>query len=240
MRLLRADISSEESLTVDRLVETWDRRKPAPTPQTTGFRRTLVLSLAAVAAAAVFGILLWNSNLRSSEPRSGEDVVLLLMAQTRSFEFRLDQQPYLPIVRTRGGNDPGVDYDLIAGEMTRLGADSYAMGRFYLLQKNFDRAIGFLEEAENQPAASAAVHNDLGVAYMERGGDIDLRKAAEEFRHALALDEAFAPAAFNLAIFHERTGGLSQAEMQWRRYLQLDSDSGWAGEVRSKLETMSR
>src|SRR5688572_24646194 len=59
MRVLRTDITPEETGRVDRLTETWDRRKtPAPTPARSKGprRRTFFLSLASVAAAAVFGV----------------------------------------------------------------------------------------------------------------------------------------------------------------------------------------
>ena len=242
MRIMHRDVTPDENLRIDQISGSWDRLKDLPPARKTGSgnHKVWLLSLASV-AAAVFGVLfLWNSMRRPVEPQSGGEIVQLLLAQGRPFELRLNEQGYQPILRTRGPEDLGVDYGLIAGEMTRLSADSYAMGRFYLLQKDFDRATAQLEDAERQPRASAAVHNDLGVAYMERGGETNLRKAAEEFRHALELDPDFAPAVFNLAIFHERTGTLSQAETQWRRYLQLDSNSGWAGEVRSKLENVSR
>jgi tetratricopeptide (TPR) repeat protein len=244
MRVMQRAVTDDENAKIDRIWGSWDRREPLPPVRKHGGfanRRVWFLSLVSVAAVAVFGVLfLWNSTRRPVEPQSGGEIVQLLLAQGRPFELRLNEQAYQPIVRTRGAEDPGVDYGLIAGEMTRLSADSYAMGRFYLLQKDFDQATAQLEDAERQPGVSAAVHNDLGVAYMERGGETNLRKAAEEFRHAQEMDPNFAPAVFNLAIFHERTGTLSQAETQWRRYLQLDPNSGWAGEVRSKLENVSR
>ena len=242
MRVMHRGVTTDENVRIDHISGSWDRLKDLPPVRKSGSgnHRIWILSLASAAAAVLFGVLfLWDTMRRPVEPQSGGEIVQLLLAQARPFELRLNEQAYQPILRTRGG-DSVVDYGLIAGEMTRLSADSYAMGRFYLLQKDFDRATAQLEDAERQPRVSAAVHNDLGVAYIERGGETNLRKAAEEFRHALELDPDFAPAVFNLAIFHERTGTLSQAETQWRRYLQLDSNSGWAGEVRSKLENLSR
>jgi tetratricopeptide (TPR) repeat protein len=124
--------------------------------------------------------------------------------------------------------------------MTRLGADSYQMGRFYLIHQDFTKAISYLEMAEREVGARPEFHNDLGAAYLEAGGEGFLAKAGEEFRHALQADPEFVPAAFNLAIFYERTGLLSEARRQLERFLELDPSSEWAGEARSKLEGLSR
>jgi tetratricopeptide (TPR) repeat protein len=163
-----------------------------------------------------------------AEPASASEVVQLLLSQQRPFELQLANQPHLPILRTRGAEDPGVSYGLLAGELTRLSADSHQMGRFYLIQKDFQRAINYLELAEKEIGASPEIHNDLGVAYLEGGGESRLQKAAQEFQHALEKDPSFAPAVFNLAVFHERTGAMGEAEAHWRRYLQLDTNSAWS------------
>jgi tetratricopeptide (TPR) repeat protein len=113
------------------------------------------------------------------------------------------------------------------------------MGRFYLLQKDFARAIPYLEMAEREPGAGAAVHNDLGVAYLESGDPMQLQRAGQEFQHALADNELFLPAAFNLAVSYERMNAPAQAEAQWKRYLELDSRSEWAAEARSRLQGLS-
>ena len=242
MRVLAEESSPQEVEAIDRAVQNWQQNAgaivTAPRRNVSGIKKW-VLSMAGLAAVVALATLSWTFFDRPGQPTTGAEVVQLLLAQERRFELRLGDQPYAPIVRTRGGSEPDLDYGLLAGEMTRLAADSYAMGRFYLLQGQFDRAISFLEDAERQPRASAAVHNDLGVAYLESGGQ-NLAKAAEEFSHALSSDPAFSAAVFNLAIFHERMGTLSQAEVHWRRYLQFDSTSGWADEVRSKLEVVNR
>jgi len=243
MRVMQLNITPAEDAHINRIADSWDRRKHVSSdtlPAAWG-HKNFFLALMTVAVAAVFGVLLfWSSTHKPPEPQSPAEVVQLLLAQGRASELRLDQQPYTPTTRTRGREVSGVDYGLIASEMVYMGADSYAMGRLYLLQKDFARATSELEKAEKQSGASAGVHNDLGVAYLERGGEINIRKAAEEFRYALQINPDFAPAVYNLAIVSERTDALSQAEAQWKRYLELDSTSGWAGEARSRLEKVSR
>src|SRR5207302_469018 len=130
-----------------------------------------ILGLAAVAAVLVVAVIGGRLLIeRQAQPKSASEVVELLLSQRRPFESRLANEPHLPIVRTRGGDDQGIAYGLVAGEMTRLAADSHQMGRFYLLQKDFSRSIPYLEIAEREVGAGAAVHNDLGVAYLEGDG----------------------------------------------------------------------
>jgi tetratricopeptide (TPR) repeat protein len=238
MKILKEEVSPEEAGAVRAIDEQWHRaqRELPRRKWMLSTRLTGLLAVAAVLLAAVIaGRFLLN---RPAEPKSASEVVQLLLAEHRPFESRLANEPHLPIVQTRGGDEPGIAYGVLAGEMTRLAADSHQMGRFYLLQKDFNRSIPYLEIAEREVGAGAAVHNDLGVAYLESGSHID--KAGEEFRHALTLDPAFAPAVFNLALFCERTNSAGQAAVQWKRYLQLDSKSQWATEARERLEGLSR
>jgi Tfp pilus assembly protein PilF len=94
--------------------------------------------------------------------------------------------------------------------------------------------------ARQEVGAGPAVHNDLGVAYMEVGNPAQLQKAGAEFRTAVQMDTSFLTAVFNLALFYERTNAPAQAEAQWKRYLELDSNSDWANEARERLQGISR
>jgi tetratricopeptide (TPR) repeat protein len=149
-------------------------------------------------------------------------------------------EPHIPMVRTRGPQQPGVAYGLLAGEMTRLSADSHQMGRFYLLQKDFPRAIQYLEIASREVGATADVHNDLGVAYLESGDSVKVGQSGSEFQRALGLDPAYAPAVFNLALFYERANQPVAAATQWKRYLELDPKSDWAKEAQGRLQGLNR
>jgi tetratricopeptide (TPR) repeat protein len=241
MRLLDEEISPDETNTIQLVTAEWEKKRKDRMPRRTGTWRSWLLPGAAVAATLILGLVsVWSVAGRVRNPDSASDVVQLLLAQQRPFEVQLSNQPHLPILRTRGTEDPGVSYGLLAGELTRLSADSHQMGRFYLVQKDFKRAIDYLELAEKEVGASAEIHNDLGVAYLEGGGESRLQRAAQEFRHALQKDPSFAPAVFNQAVFYERTGATAEAESQWQRYLQLDSNSAWSVEARTRLQNLSR
>jgi tetratricopeptide (TPR) repeat protein len=240
MRLLNEDMTAKEAATVETLAVDWERKTRERIARHGGAWRRWFLSGAAIAAALVMGMVSIRLIVdRMSDPDSPSDVVRLLLSQQRPFESQMSNQPHLPILRTRGTNDPGVSYGLLAGELTRLSADGHQMGRFYLVQKDFKRATDYLQLAEKEVGASAEIHNDLGVAYLEGSGETGLKKAAQEFRHALQSNPSFAPAVFNLAMLYERMGAIAEAEAEWKRYLQLDSNSPWSIEARTRLQNLS-
>jgi tetratricopeptide (TPR) repeat protein len=176
-----------------------------------------------------------------AEPQTGADVVQLLLEKTRPFEAQLAGQPHRPLQRTRGAErDAGVSYKALTEAMIGLVPGNYEMGRFYLVQKEFSRAIPYLESASRESGATAAVHNDLGVAYFESGNSWQMEKAEAEFLRAAMETPAFPPAVFNLALFYERTNAIPRAEAQWRRYLELDSRSNWALEAQERLQGSNR
>ena len=239
MKMLNEEVGAEEAAAVESIAQQWNKSK-YKMPRRTGTFPNWLFRCVAVAAALVIVVVAVRIFMeRQAPPKSAGEIVQLLLSQNRPFESRLANEPHLPIVRTRGVEDPGVAYGLIAGEMTRLSANSYQMGRFYLLQKEFGRAISYLEVAGQEVGAEAAVHNDLGVAYMECDGP-RLEEAGEEFRHALEKDPLFAPAVFNLALLHERTNSPEKAVAEWKRYIQLDPNSDWGKEALSRLQGLTR
>ena len=241
MHLLAQNVSGEEAKNLERISAEWDKRKR----KADVLRRTAILPkwLVAVAAAAILVLGAISARFvmdRWAGPKSANEVVQLLLAQHRPFESQMADEPHLPIVRTRGTEQPGVSYSLLSGEMTKLSASHHEMGRFYLLQKDFDLAIMHLEIAERDADAGAAVHNDLGVAYLENADGRNVGKAEQEFHHAIQADPKFAPAVFNLAVFYERTNDAARAVAEWKHYLQVDSKSEWAKEAKSRLQVLSR
>jgi len=244
MRVLEPTVTAEEANTLERIAAEWDRRNPEGVARQAsqsgrGGRRRLLIAGGALAALVVVGVAVWTIR-QSMQPHSATEVVQLLLDQDRPFESRMAGARHRAFLQTRNANDSDISYDLLAGEMSRLSANSQEMGRFYLLQKDFSRAIPYLEAAERDAEADAAVHNDLGVAYLESGKPAEIEKGGAEFKHALRLDPSFVPAAFNLALFYERTNAPVRAEMQWKQYLELDSRSDWAMEVQGRLQGLSR
>ena len=232
MRLLRTEVGRDESAETELAVAEWDRRivaKPRRGWATGTWKRVYsVFGIAAIVVLAVF-----VSRLPFRQP-TAEDLVQEYLHKNRPFNAQMSSQPYLELAATR---NPGVrpSYEGLAEEMVNRSADAYRMGRLHLANRNFDSAVPLLEKASQASGAASEVHNDLGVAYLQRAQGGDFERARREFELALRADDTFKPAVFNLALLYEISGLTEQAEHQWKRYLELDSDTGWAEEVRNKL-----
>jgi tetratricopeptide (TPR) repeat protein len=238
IRVLQPDVTPEEGETLKRIADEWDERYGAiPLPSRKLLHPRVFFLFAAAAAAILIAVLSVSVvGKRGAAPTTAGEVVQLLLKDNRPFESWIAGAPYRPFVETRAPDSSGVSYGLLAAEMTRLSANSHEMGRFYLIQKDFDRAMEYLEIAEREVGAGAAVHNDLGVAYLESGNASHFEKAGQEFVHALQEDSSFTSAAFNLALFYERRNEAALAEAQWKRFLELEPNSDWATEARARLE----
>src|SRR5262249_3509857 len=155
MRLLNEEITANETAMIESFTAQWETKGKQRIARRSGTWKKWFLSGAAVAASLIMAVVSVRLIMdRLSEPDSASDVVQLLLAQQRPFDLQMSNEPHLPILRTRGTDDPGVSYSLLAGELSRLSADSHQMGRFYLVQKDFKRAIDYLELAEKEVGAS--------------------------------------------------------------------------------------
>ena len=242
MRLLKDDMQTEEAIAVSAIQDEWtrarhDRRLPGRRIAGT---RSWKIASGGLAAALLLAVGTRVAIDYKGEPKTAHEVIHLLLAENRPFEARISDQPHLPYAVTRGPADSANSYNLLAGQMNRLSATAYEMGQFDLLQKDFTNAIKYLELAARETGATADVHNDLGVAYMEGGSETNQSKAVAEFRSALAAKPDFLPAAFNLAVLYERMGRKDQAELQWTQYLRIESDLGWKDEAKARLEGITR
>ena len=104
--------------------------------------------------------------------------------------------------------------------------------------KTYD-AIKMLELEATITPERAWVHSDLAAAYAIRAGrqnrSSDLARAHGAAVRATELDGSLPAARFNRALIEERLQLRPEASQSWRRYLELDSSSPWAGEARSHL-----
>ena len=235
MRLLRTEVGRDESAETELAVAEWDRRIVAPPRRgwSTGTWKR-VYAVFGIAAVVVLAVFFSRLPFRQATAEDAEDLVQEFLHKNRPFNAQMSSQPYLELATTR---NPGAlpSYEGLAQEMLNRSADVYRLGRLHLANKNFVSAGPLLEEASAAPGAGSDVHNDLGVAYLQRAQDGDFERARREFELALRPDNTFKPAAFNLALLYEISGLTEQAEQQWKRYLELDSESGWAEEARNKL-----
>jgi len=236
MRALQPAVTAEEEAAVESIAQSWNARHSRVVPIDKGWHRKRIVWYA-VAASVLLLLVLGPGRMavrwmNSTQP--ARELVQAMLEKDRPFEAQLAFERHLPRVRS-AADEPGLDFDALSAEMSRRAASQYDLGRFKLIQKQFSEAITLLQEAARDPKAPAAVHNDLGVAYMEQALAENRPKAKEEFDRALELDPKFAPAVFNLSLFYDSEAMPDEANRQRILYLQLDSTSGWADEVRLNL-----
>ncbi len=240
MRILDEDVREEEESLVSAAIEQWGQRPVEVEKRRPALSVKWLAIAASVLFAATAGIFITAN--RSPVPTPVE-IVDLLLSSDRPFEARLSQQPYRPLFLTRGTDARDFPIDPLEAEMLRQAASNHMMGTFYLLNRDFDTAIRYLELAAGQLEDDAAVQNDLGVAYLEGSDSLDedlvvsLSRARRHFEGALALDSEFEPAAYNLTLLFLRLDLDAEARSRQERYLELDPESEWADEVRRLLES---
>jgi len=234
MKVLREDLTSKEEVAVQKLTEACESRSLQVVRAKPSASRTPRWLVYAVVSSAAALILAFSAGyfLRSTPPAS--EITQALLAQARPFEPRIAGQPYRVADEvTRGPADAG-KFSALAAEMAQRAAQAYEMGQFFLIEKQYADAIQYLRLAARDTSATADVHNDLGVAYLQNGEET-FGLAETEFKTALMKNPNHASATFNLSILYEREGLSGEAETWWRTYLQMDPDSGWAREIEKKM-----
>ena len=119
----------------------------------------------------------------------------------------------------------------------------HARGKFKLATQLFDEAIQQFDAALKLDPNNAQLHNDLGVAWLEKASlQRTAPDAGQQFaqsrthlEQALQLDRHNLEALFNLALLDFRQGLWKQAEEGWGLYLTKDARSGWAQEAKNYL-----
>lgn len=128
-------------------------------------------------------------------------------------------------------------------------AQSYHdLGRLYLAQHEFDKAIDQLKKALALDEKNAQLHSDLGAALLEKG-KVERRngestspetfaQSLTHFDRSLELDPSLLEALFNRALCRQEISLFDKAEDDWREYLRKDQDSKWAEEVKLHLQEL--
>jgi len=115
-----------------------------------------------------------------------------------------------------------------------------AKGRASLLNNDFDDAIQNLNASLAISPTSLSTRIDLASAYSERartkGQPWDNAEAVEILMNVLHEQPQNQVAIFNLALILDRQSLVHQAAEQWRNYLKIDPNGGWANEARKNLQ----
>jgi CHAT domain-containing protein/Tfp pilus assembly protein PilF len=157
-------------------------------------------------------------------------------------------------VETRDPGDPTeVNKSLRAALMSELDQEAFAhqrpgarhnLGRLFMLYGDMGPAEEQFLLALKERPRDARILTDLGALYYERSRkenkqeSVLLHKAAEHLTNAIEIDTKIHEAWFNRALCYERMNLFLQAESDWKQYLTLDGDSGWAEEARAHLNEL--
>jgi CHAT domain-containing protein len=161
----------------------------------------------------------------------------------RPFQGRpFDQMPFRPygsqltiaptVAQGEGQTRRGDESDESSPRLARRASLNLALGRV-------DAAIRQFEELLAGAPTEARYHNDLAVAYLERGTreghPFDLLAALRHSRRASLLAPDSPAAWFNLALALATFSLREQETAAWQRSLYLDDSSEWAEEARHQL-----
>lgn len=219
---------------------------------------TFYLPIAAsVLIVAGLSIGIWQMFFYQSDLNKGLVALKSAYRDQRPIEARISDFNYAPVVEQRGASGK-IDYfqrDRAASLLLNAVADKpgiathHALGKYYLSERQFDKAIDQFEAALKLDPQNAQVHSDLGAALLEmgklRGSELEQGKEIEEFGRslehldrALELDSSLLEALFNRALLYQYMKLPRQAEDDWLRYLERDSNSKWADEARQQLRVL--
>jgi CHAT domain-containing protein len=113
-----------------------------------------------------------------------------------------------------------------------------------MLEGDYEDAVSVMRRAVDSRPDDASLIADLGVAYAMRAEgehrEIDYGAAIDTLWRVLRARPDFALAVFNRAVVYERMFLFDDARKDWERYLQLDSNGGWADEARGRKQAIER
>lgn len=254
LRLARA-LSGETSEKSD---TTLHKLKGARRPL--GWRGPLTSPNVRVAAALVvlLGLALgsWRLFFHRSDLEMGLIALNTAYSERRPLEARISGLSYAPPSTVRGMQER-VD-SLARDRAERLLLDAaterpepdaqHALGKLYLAEGKLDQAVEQFEKALQGDSKNAQLHNDLGVALLERSqaknSDENRRKfndldgSLEHLDAALKLNGSLIEALFNRGLVHRQLLLPRQAEEDWKQYLEHDSSSEWANEASENLKLL--
>ncbi|MEZ5307272.1 MAG: CHAT domain-containing protein [Pyrinomonadaceae bacterium] len=168
---------------------------------------------------------------------------------------------YSPYISRKGVGDQNavnqVDFDR-ASELIRKRASEdasarnlYALGRLYLLKKDFLAAVQQFGKAEEAGEKSAELNSDWSAALLERARRLDSQKDSDarlklldealgRSEKALSINPDNENALFNKALILEETGDQKAAISAYDELISKHANSKWSEEARRRKEDLSR
>ena len=125
-------------------------------------------------------------------------------------------------------------------------AMTHARGKYYLTQKEFEKAIDQFKKALSSAPNNAQLHSDLGAAYLGRierdrfnpngRKSEDVEQCLKNLNRALELDPKLLEALYNRALLYQGERLRREAREDWEKYRQLDPKSPWGDEAAENLK----
>jgi CHAT domain-containing protein len=221
---------------------------------------TPLSALIAIMVLATGGIFIWRA-YHQSDLQKGLIALNEAYRQRRPIQARVSELDYAPFVITRGDDSEHINESQLRRANSLLqeaenekasAASAHALGKLYLLQKNYDTAIDYLTRATKGQPNNPQFSSDLGAAYLERArhelaeekinasagakGFEDLGRSLESLKQALAIKPNLLEALFNLGLVHQEQGLYQAAEADWRNYIEKDPNSQWTIEAKQNLQ----
>lgn len=258
IRISAPEITEEEKLILDSLPSFQREASVTPAKEETvvakpvkpdeekkasrrSFWRPLSYSFASLAVLIVIGFL--------SLGLITDDLLARGYTQKGTLEYRIAKaSPPKEGTRRAGIAESEQPFSLVLAELlirTRLALNSSSSrwlgekGRFELIEGNL-AAIETLEKAHSADPKSENVAIDLASAYCMRGKPDDLLHAEDLLLTVLVQSSTNSVALYNLALTFELLKRSDKAIEQWNHYLDLDSNSSWADEVRRRLAALQK
>ncbi len=113
----------------------------------------------------------------------------------------------------------------------------HLLAQAYTAEGRFQQADSLYSLLFASTTADAALLTDQGALAFLKG---DLTRAKELFTQALALDQTYAEAIFNLARTEEKLGETKTALHLYARYLELDKESDWSQSARNSIRLLQK
>jgi tetratricopeptide (TPR) repeat protein len=213
---------------------------------------------AVIAFVLLAGAGAWYAVFHQSPEARGLAALDKAYRRQRPLEARVVGLTYAPFVAKRGTDPEEVDYRardysrsllLDAAENNPTASTLNALGRFYLTQQEFNKAIDQFEKGLRLAPDEAQINSDMGVALMELGNAESPRgqgpameyfaRGLKHLNRALELDDSLLEARYNRALIYQHMMLPQQARAEWESYLQRDAVSPWADEARRNLKIIT-